>query len=186
MVLENKHESHKKVCESKDLCNAGMPSKNTKILEFNQYQKSDKVPFIIYPDLECLIENIDGSKNNPGNSSTRKVSEYISSSFSKSTISSFKSIENKHAYRGKDCIKKFCKYLRERTMKIKKKKEKILKIKKMKLLTNQQQISHWHAKFCYIPKKIKINMLKIKIIVTLGTIVIIQVNIEMLHIEYVI
>ena len=137
MVLENKHESHKKVCESKDLCNAGMPSKNTKILEFNQYQKSDKVPFIIYPDLECLIENIDGSKNNPGNSSTTKVSEYISSSFSKSTISSFKSIENKHAYRGKDCIKKFCKYLRERTMKIKKKKEKILKIKKNEVIDKQ-------------------------------------------------
>ena len=25
---------------------------NTKILEFNQYQKSDKAPFIIYADLE--------------------------------------------------------------------------------------------------------------------------------------
>ena len=37
----------------------------------------------------------------------------------------------------------------------KKEKEKILKIKKMKLLTNKQQISHWHAKFCYILKKKK-------------------------------
>ena len=41
-----------------------MPSKDTKILEFNQYQKSDKAPFIIYADLKCLIEKIDGSKNN--------------------------------------------------------------------------------------------------------------------------
>ena len=36
-----------------------MPSENTKILEFNQYQKSDKVPFIVFTDLECIIEKID-------------------------------------------------------------------------------------------------------------------------------
>ena len=32
-----------------------MPSEDTKILEFNQYQKSDKVRFIIYADLEYLM-----------------------------------------------------------------------------------------------------------------------------------
>ena len=59
-----KLESHKKVCEIKDFCNTVMPSIDIKILEFNQYQKSDKTPFIIYADLECLIEKIDGCKNN--------------------------------------------------------------------------------------------------------------------------
>ena len=54
-----------------------MPSKDTKILEFNQYQKSDKAPFIIYTDLEGIIENTDGCKNSPENSSTTKVSEHI-------------------------------------------------------------------------------------------------------------
>ena len=33
--------------------------KNTKILEFNQYQECDKPPFIIYADLECIIEKMD-------------------------------------------------------------------------------------------------------------------------------
>ena len=47
-----------------------MPSENTKILGFNQYQKSDKAPFIIYVDLECIIENIDECKNIPENLST--------------------------------------------------------------------------------------------------------------------
>ena len=38
--------------------------------------------------------------------------------FPMSTISSFKSIENKHdVYRGKDCMKKFCESFREDTMK---------------------------------------------------------------------
>ena len=95
-----------------------MPSKDTKILEFNQYQKSDKAPFIIYADLECIIEKIDGCKNNPENSSTTKVGKHIPSGFSMSTISSFKSIENKHdVCRGKDCMKKFCESLREHVIK---------------------------------------------------------------------
>ena len=46
-----------------------MSCEDTKILEFNQYQKSDKAPFVIYADLECIIENSDGCKNNPENSS---------------------------------------------------------------------------------------------------------------------
>ena len=36
-----------------------MPSEDTKILEFDQYQTSDKAPFIIYADLECIIEKND-------------------------------------------------------------------------------------------------------------------------------
>ena len=55
-------ESHKKACENKDFCNVIMPSEDTEILEFNQYQKSDKAVFIIYADLECIIEKIDGCK----------------------------------------------------------------------------------------------------------------------------
>ena len=44
-------------------------------------------------------------KNNPENSSTTTVSEYIPAGFSMSTISSFRGIENKRdVYRGKDCM----------------------------------------------------------------------------------
>ena len=50
-----------------------MPFEDIKILEFNQYQKSDKAPFVTYADLECLIEKIDRCKNNPENSFTTKI-----------------------------------------------------------------------------------------------------------------
>ena len=56
-----------RVCENKDLCNAIMPSEDTKILEFNNYQKSDKVPFNIFVDRVYIIEKIGGCKNNPEN-----------------------------------------------------------------------------------------------------------------------
>ena len=78
---KNKLKPQKKVCENKAFCNVIMPSEDTKILEFNQYQKSDKAPFIIYADLECIIEDIDGYKSNTENSSTTKVSEHIPSGF---------------------------------------------------------------------------------------------------------
>ena len=85
-----------------------MSSEHTKVLEFNQYQKSNKAPFIFYADLQCLIEKTDGCKNNPENSSTKKGGEHIPPSFSMSTISSFINMENKgDVYRGKDFMKQF-------------------------------------------------------------------------------
>ena len=89
-----KLDSQKKVCENKNFCNVIMSFEDTKILEFNQCQKSDKAPFIIYEDLDCIIDKIDGCKNNPENSSTTKVSEHVPSGFSMSTMSSFIRIEN--------------------------------------------------------------------------------------------
>ena len=129
-ATEKKLESRKKVCENKDFCNIIRPSKDAKILEFNQFKKSDKAPFLIYAYLDCLIEKIDGCKNNPQNSFTTKVSQHISSGFSMSTISLFRSTENKHdVERGKDCMKTFCESLREHAKKIinfKKKKNEVI------------------------------------------------------------
>ena len=126
-TTKNELQSHKRVCENKDFCNVIMPSEDTKTLEFNQYQKSGKVPFIIYADLECTKEKIEGCKNSTENSSTKKVSEHIPSGFSMSTISSFRSTGNKHdVYRGKDCMKRFSEYFREHTMKTINSKEEII------------------------------------------------------------
>ena len=62
---KSKLESHKNVCKNKDFCNVIIPSENTKILEYNQNQKSHKTPFIIYVDLEGILEKMDACKNNP-------------------------------------------------------------------------------------------------------------------------
>ena len=54
-----------------------MPSTDAKILDFNQYQKSDKAPSIIYADLESLIKRIDGHKNNFEKLSSTKIGKYL-------------------------------------------------------------------------------------------------------------
>ena len=39
--------------------------------------KSDKMPYIIYADIEYLIKKINVCANNPDNSSTTKIGEHI-------------------------------------------------------------------------------------------------------------
>ena len=48
------------------------------------YNKFDRTPFIIYADLECLIEKIVGCKNNSENLSASEVRKHIPSGFSMS------------------------------------------------------------------------------------------------------
>ena len=60
-----------------------------------------------------------GCKSNSRKSSTTKVGECISFSYSLPTVWAFDGIENKHdVYRGKDCMKKFCKYLKKHAIEI--------------------------------------------------------------------
>ena len=51
-----------------------MPEESNKILKYNSGENSLKVPFIIYADLECLLEKIDTCQNNPKESYTEKKS----------------------------------------------------------------------------------------------------------------
>ena len=73
-------------CKNKGFCGIAMPSEKDKILEFNQYMKSDKMSWIIHADIESLVKKIDGRANNPENSSTTKIGDHIPCGYSMSTI----------------------------------------------------------------------------------------------------
>ena len=77
-------------------------------------------------------------------------------------------------------MKKFCEFLREYVMKIIN-----FKKRKMKLLTKKQKLK-MQKSVIFVKKNLKINIWKIKNIVKLEIIVIIEENIEKLHIAYVI
>ena len=66
----NKLEKRKKICENHDYCQVEMPNEDNKIIKYNQGKKSVRSPFIIYVDLECLLEKINTCYNNPEKSST--------------------------------------------------------------------------------------------------------------------
>ena len=63
-TTENKLKKHKKVCENLDYCYVEMPEEDNKILKYNHGEKSVKVLFIIYGDLESSLEKINTCNNN--------------------------------------------------------------------------------------------------------------------------
>ena len=87
------------------------------------------------------------NENNPESSSTTAVSEETPSGFSMRPISSFKRIENKYnLYRRKeDCVKKFCKSLRNHAMEIinfKKKKHGVINKRATGIKSNCKNMLH--------------------------------------------
>ena len=51
---ENKLNAHK--CENNEYCNIEMPSPNNNLIKYNQGEKSLKLPFVIYANLECILK----------------------------------------------------------------------------------------------------------------------------------
>ena len=52
---ERKLRKHERICKDHDFCDIKMPDEDNKILKYIPGEKSLKVPFIIYADLECLL-----------------------------------------------------------------------------------------------------------------------------------
>ena len=146
---KNKFEAHKKICENHDYCHVEMPTKGINIIKYNHGEKSMKLPFVIYADLECLLEKMSTCQNNPNKSSTTKINKHTPSGYSLFTHCSFDESKNKlKYYRGDDCMKKFCKDLKEHTTKIINYEK-----KKMIPLTTKEEICHNRQKIYYIYKK---------------------------------
>ena len=126
-----------------------IPTKNNNIIKYNHGEKSMKLPFVIYADLECLLEKMSTCINNPNESSTTKINKHTPSGHSIFTHCSFDESKNKlNYYRGKDCMKKFSKDLREHA-------SKIINYEKKKMipLTTEEKIYHNKQKICFICKK---------------------------------
>ena len=146
---KSKLELHKKICESHDYCYIEMPTKGNNIIKYNHGEKSMKLPFVIYADLECVLEKMSTCERNPDESYTSKTIKHTPSGYSIFTSCSFDESNNKlNYYRGKDCKKKFCKELRIHATKI-------INYEKKKIipLTPEEKINYNNQKVCYICKK---------------------------------
>ena len=155
---KEKLKKHKKVCENHDYCYVEMAEENNKTLKYNQEEKSMKVLFIIYADLESLLEKMNTCNNNPEKSLTTKINKHTPSDYSLFTCCSFDTTKNKlDYYRGKNCLKNFCLDLREHATKIINYEK-----KEMIPLTKEEKKMHRRQKKCYICKKSLVLMITIK------------------------
>ena len=88
-------------------------------------------------------------QNNPNESSTTEINKHTLSGYSIFTHCSFDQTKNKlDHYRGKDCMKKFSKDLRDHATKIINYEK-----KKMISLTTEEKLYHNEQEICYICKK---------------------------------
>ena len=125
-----------------------MPTKNNNTIKYNQGEKSIKLPLVIYADLECLLEKMSTCQNNSKESSATEINKHTPSGYSLFTHCSFDKLKNKlNHYRGKNCMKRFCKDLRTDATKT------IYEKKKMIPLTIKEKIHYNEQEICYLCKK---------------------------------
>ena len=145
-TTENNLEKHKKICENHDYCHVEMPNEDNKIIKYNQGEKSVRSPFIIYADLECLLEKIGTCYNNPEESLTTEINKHTPSGYSLFTHCSFNKSKNKlDYYRGDHCIEKFCKDFATKVFNYEN--------KDMITLTKKEEKHHNEQEVCYICKE---------------------------------
>ena len=143
-TAKEKLKKHERICNNYDFGYIKMPDENKKKLKYNPGETSLKVPWIIYDDLECLLEKIDTCQNNPEKSYEENKAKHTPSGYSIVTCCSFDKSKNKRKYyRGEDCMEMLCKDLREQTVKIINYEK-----KEMIPLTNEEKKSYENQKMC--------------------------------------
>ena len=136
----NKLKKHERIFNNHYYSRIDMPKENEKT-KYLPGEKSLKAPFIVYADLECLLEKVQYCQNNPKNSYTEKQSKHKSSGYAWSSIYSFD---------------EFCKdldELRTEIVNFKKKEMKPLTNKKIKSYEKQKVCHICEKKFCYDKSK---------------------------------
>ena len=125
-----------------------MPKDDEKI-KYLPGEMSLKVSFIVYADLECLLKKVRSCQNNLEISYTETKAKHKPSGYVWCSICSFDDTKNRrYFYRGKDCIEKFCKDLKELGTEMIN-----FKKKEMIPLTNKEIKSYEKQKVCHICKK---------------------------------
>ena len=71
-----------------------MPTKDNNIIKYNQGEKSIKLPFGVYADLEYLLEKMSTCQNNPKESSATEINKHTPSGYSLFTHCSFDKSKN--------------------------------------------------------------------------------------------
>ena len=129
-TTKNKLKKHKNACENHDYCYIEMPE-----VKYNHGEKSMRAPFVIYTDLECLLEKMSICHNDPEKSSTTKVNKHTPCGYSLFTHCLFDRIKD-------------CEDLKEHVTKIIN-----YETKEMIPLTKKEEKRHNKQKICYICKK---------------------------------
>ena len=129
--LENSFQRHRLTCQNMNKCRVILPDHENNILKFKNYQYKEKVPFVVYADIECLLEPVVDSHMN-----TSIHQKHVPTSVAYNVLCSFdNSLSKIKLYREKDCFEWFINELKCLAEKVN---EYLKNIVPMEPLTNQQ------------------------------------------------
>ena len=102
-------EEHKLYCDKFDFQKVTYPKEGKNdILEFRDYEKCTRVPFVIYADFECYAKKMDGCTPNSNSSSTTHQTKFEACGYSYVVVSSNdKYSKPPVVYRGDDAVRHF-------------------------------------------------------------------------------
>ena len=112
-TLECSRDEHQVYCENNEAVRVEMPQKGLTV-EFCDGQNQFKVPFMMYADFESILEPIQGPNPEPTGSYTSEITKHSPSGWCVYSKFAYGEVKNPlKLYRGKDCLEKFCYYIKQ-------------------------------------------------------------------------
>ena len=126
-----------------------MPEEGNNTLQFQNYQRQMKGPFVIYADCESIIEKYDTCIPPTERSSTTKTEMHTPCGFFFIAVRSDGKVTKTYHYRGEDCVRQFLAVLLQTESEIRKS----LTQKAKMNMTEEDRKAFYRVKECHICKK---------------------------------
>ena len=107
-------EKHTLLCKEHYYCKIDLPEKGKNIKKHKFGSKALRMNDIVYLDLECFLPKYDSCSNNRNKSYTKNDAYHEACGYSTTIIRNHSKEKTTSYYRGKDCLSKLCKELREK------------------------------------------------------------------------
>lgn len=137
---------HKEYCYVQNNTRMQFPNEQNKYLEFKNYQYQERVPFVVYADVECILEKIEDEPDK----NTQKIQKHVPFSIAYYLKCSYDdSLSKFDLYRGEDCQKWFVQQLKNIAVIV----NDVLNDPKPMRLSVQEEIDFSTATQCHICRK---------------------------------
>jgi len=124
-----------------------LPNEENKYMKYKEISKELKVPFVVYADFECILEDIDCCQNNSNKSFTDKKSLHVPCGFAYKVVAYDDNLsEEVVTYRGVDSAKVFIKHM----LNLNERLGEILMTPKIIIISDLEEQNFKDAKLCHI------------------------------------
>ena len=144
-------ERHKPECKGllKSPTRTEMLKEGENTMEFKNFYKQMKVPYVIYADFECVLEKIDGCEPPPDKSYTVKTEKHEPCGFSYIAVRSDGKLFGPFTYRGRDAVYVFLTWLQNHEIEMRQD----MANKRKLVMTPEDWQKHSAAMNCHICNK---------------------------------